>query len=146
MVKECIYELSIGVCAYICFSPFNSFLHSLMGSVSSTKDKLLQERRQKECAYMRLEFTEPTCALLFECLGDPTHSRRRGMLPECNYRSRVECSSFGSRFICHRVRLLPARRSNAHDWCSRHLLGHPIIASTLEPFSQTSQAWAEDSK
>ncbi len=38
---ECSYELSI-VCAIPLLAPVNQFLHSLMGRVYRTKDKLLR--------------------------------------------------------------------------------------------------------
>ncbi len=89
-----------------------------MGRVYGARDRLWQEGHENQCTYVRPEFVLTTCALLFECLGNLTHSRRRGLLSECNYRLRAECSYFGSRIICYRVRILATRLSNAHDWCS----------------------------
>ncbi|PBK86187.1 hypothetical protein ARMGADRAFT_537618 [Armillaria gallica] len=74
--------------------PVYSFRCNQMGRVYGTRNKLWQDGRENQCAYVRPEFVLTTCALLFECLGNQTHSRRRGLMSECNYRSRVECSYF----------------------------------------------------
>ncbi|PBK80280.1 hypothetical protein ARMGADRAFT_80786 [Armillaria gallica] len=91
---------------YRCTRFHCSFLSTHSGvtrwDVFMARGKLWQEGRENKCAYMRLEFAPTTCALLFKCLGNPTHSCRKGLLSECNYRSRVECSYFGSRIICYR--------------------------------------------
>ncbi len=91
--------------------PVNSFRCNPMGRVYSTKEMLWQEGPKRKCAYMRLEFVPTTCALLFERLGNPTHSCRRALLPECCYRFLVKCTSFASRIICYKVHILPIRRS-----------------------------------
>ncbi|KAK0429575.1 hypothetical protein EV421DRAFT_545025 [Armillaria borealis] len=88
---------------------------------------------------------EATCALLFECLGNPTHSCRRGLLQECNYRSCVERISFASRMISYRPASpgLPLSSNNRDDpripykWASQMLKSAPRIQSKgLDSFTR----------
>ncbi len=66
-----------------------------MGRVYRTEDKLTRrDQHNKKCTYMRLEFTEAICALLFGRFDKSKHSCRNELLLECDDRLFLQKSSF----------------------------------------------------